>query len=69
MLLALYKYKIIIDNLSERCRSEVRNFPKDDTNENALRKLVITRLSGTAELSKKIFEKGTLEDAKKIIKI
>lgn len=67
MLVALYKYKICIDSITESCKKKMREFPNDDRLENSQRMIVKKYVSGTFELGEKLF--GVLEKTKSKIRL
>lgn len=67
MLVAIYKYQVAFENISKKCTDSNKPFPGDNALENSQRKTVKKYISGTFELSERVF--GYLETAKRIIKL
>lgn len=69
MLVSMYKYQIALNHLEKESKELNRPLPTDDSLENNCRSVVVRNIEGTFELSERIFKEGTLEKAKKAIKL
>ena len=69
MLVSIYKYQIAIKGIEKECQDKKAPLPLNDQLENTQRNAVVKYVSGTFELSKRLFEDGTFEKAKKAIKL
>lgn len=69
MLVSIYKYQIAINKIEKECQYNKKPLPLDNQFENNQRSLVVKYLSRTFELSKKLVDDGTVEKAKKSIKL
>ncbi|MBR2870302.1 MAG: hypothetical protein IKB98_02830 [Clostridia bacterium] len=68
-LVSMYKYQIALNHLEKECKELNRPLPTDDSLENNCRSVVVKNIEGTFELSERLFKEGTLEKAKKVIKL
>lgn len=68
MLLSMYKYQIALDGMNRKY-GENNKLPNNDKLENACREKLIKYLSGTFELSCRLWNEGILEKVKKTIKL
>lgn len=64
MLLSMYKYQIALDGMNRKY-GENNKLPNNDKLENACREKLIKYLSGTFELSCRLWNEGILEKVKK----
>lgn len=69
MLVAMYKYKVAFEEISEECKKFKRPFPSDNQLENECRQTIMKYLSETFELADKIQKDGTLQKATTQIRI
>lgn len=69
MLISIFKYKVAIDSIRQECRANSLPLRTNDALENTQRKEVAKYISGTFDLSKKLTLNGTLDKAKKTIRL
>ena len=69
MLSSIYKYKLYVDKIGLQCQKENNPFPKNNQYEIGYRKEMVKLISGTFELSERLFKEKTLEKAKEKIKL
>lgn len=69
MLFAMYRYQITLEKLSNDVQDSTKPLPCNNSIENACRWNLIKYLSGTFEISERLWKDGTLRKATKQIKL
>lgn len=67
MLVSIYKYQVVVNNISKYCIQNKLPFPDDNSLENSKRKEMIKYISGTFELAEKL-DSSTLDKFRSKIK-
>ena len=69
MIVCMYRYMSHIFDLKRFCEQNNKEFPNNDFNEEKLRKEMARYISGTFELSERLFSEGTLRKAESKIRL